>query len=280
MTTVIVIGDTGGNANVLDACLQMAGVLGNDVPSDRMIIHVGDVVRCHAQFRDGNRESAERIHDLALNNPTNFVQLLGNHESAALGGPARPGWDVKASIDLPTSETLQQLWDTRLIRLAAACDSKEWGPVLVTHAGLTRSRWLELRSPQTAYDAAARVNKDMGAPLPEWARAGSLVREQDGMADTTWAEVNRELDEPWIAAGDAPFSQIHGHASPFNWAANDWWPDAPSEVRSATSVQPSLRRTVTRLAPSRFAISVDWNLGDAPITDVSTWPLLEVEPPT
>lgn len=279
MRTVVVIGDTGGNANVLDACLELAGVMDSLVPEDRMIVHVGDVVRCHPQFRRGNRESAERIHSLATNNPTSFVQLLGNHESAALGGPSRPGWDVEASIDVSTSKTLRELWEAQTVRLAVACDSKDWGPVLVTHAGLTRSRWQGLGSPRSAAEAAVRVNEDMGKPLARWARAGRLVGQQDAMADTTWAEVIRELHEPWIAAGDAPFSQIHGHASPFNWAANDWWPDAPATVRSATSVQTSLRRTVTRLAPARFAVSVDWNLGDVPINHVSTWPLLEVELP-
>lgn len=91
----------------------------------------------------------------------------------------------------------------------------------------------------------------------------------------TWAEVIEELYGPWLAAGDAAFTQIHGHASPWNWASDGWWPAATPAVRAATTVDRIRRRTVTRLGPeerSPVAVSTDWMLGDQAATD--TWPVL------
>ncbi len=76
---------------------------------------------------------------------------------------------------------------------------------------------------------------------------------------------------PWLAAGDAPFPQIHGHASPWNWAEDAWWPTATPAIRAATSVDTAARRTTTRLG-SKLATSVDWTLGNESSSQV--WPLL------
>lgn len=277
MSRLVVIGDTGGNATVLHGCLDRAGAVNGRVPPGTTVLHVGDVVRCHASFRNGNRESVELVAELLAANPESFIQLLGNHESAALSGPRRASWDVASSIDARTAALLSELWSSGAMRLASAFTTSQLGPVLVTHAGLTRSRWYDLSTPGSPAQTARAINQDVGRPLPEWARAGLLVGAEDDHSDTTWAEVNLEFYEPWILHGDAIFSQIHGHASPFNWQANAWWPDAPSSVRAATTVEASMRRTVTLLSPVATAISVDWNLGDEPWSDSPDWDLLSLD---
>ncbi|WP_338418499.1 hypothetical protein [Nakamurella antarctica] len=142
---------------------------------------------------------------------------------------------------------------------------------------MTRARWLDIGQPANAAKAAAAVNRDMQLPIRDWARPGRLVGDMDAAADTTWAEVNLELYQPWLLNGDAPFSQVHGHSSPFNFQQDSWWPDATSLVRAATRVDKRIRRTVTLLTPSIKAIAIDWNLGDVPIDDVPSWPLLQLD---
>ncbi len=277
MRSAIVVGDTGGNAIVLADCLYRAGVRGIEIPQDRVILHVGDFVRCQPQFRIGNGESIRRVAALARANPESYIQLLGNHESAALGGPARASWNVDASLSTGDRRHLENLWSDGQLRLAHVLETTCWGRVLITHAGLTRGRWVALGAPMDPRTAATLINRDIGKAPVQWARAGSLVCKQDLKADTTWAEVNEELDAPWISAGDAPFSQIHGHAAPFNWRTNMWWPDAPSEVQARTYVDHENHRTITQLALDRVAVSVDWNLGDDPNRAEARWPLLRLQ---
>jgi hypothetical protein len=127
------------------------------------------------------------------------------------------------------------------------------------------------------------INADVGRPIHEVIHGGILTGHDPGTdaedADVTWAEINTEFYGTWLAAGDdAPFSQIHGHASPWNWSTHTWWPDTPPSIRRITSVHPHVRRTVTPLARTDrhhpTATSVDWNLGNRPTR--STWPALMV----
>ncbi|MGL5830456.1 MAG: metallophosphoesterase [Angustibacter sp.] len=274
MKTIIIIGDTGGNPDVLKACLSDAGAQIGRIPANRLVVHVGDVIRCHPKFRSGNHESMEIVCELQARNPDSYIQLMGNHESAALGGPSRTSWNTTLSVDKRTTGILHSMWRRGALRLAIGLTTVEMGDVLITHAGLTRSHWLELGAPGTAAEAAEKINRNHGRDLHSWARAGRLVGMEDPLADVTWAEVIRELSLPWISAGDSPFSQIHGHASPYNWQTADWWPDAPLELRANTAVDMVQHRTTTQLSSTTHAVSVDWNLGDLPLGHGPTWPLL------
>ena len=181
--------------------------------------------------------------------------------------------------DAGPAEVLRSWWTGGQLQLAIALTTEEYGDVLITHAGLTRGRWLQLGAPGAAAEAARLINLDVGEPVDEAIHGGVLTGADAGSAakraDVTWAEVLTELYEPWLAAGDAPFTQIHGHAAPWNWAKGGWWPEASPAVRGATEVSRCERRTTTRLTPRRdgpVAVSVDWMLGDQPTTQ--TWPLL------
>lgn len=269
---VALIGDIGGHVSVLEDCLRSLGV-GPDyaIPGDLVIVQVGDLVRCTTGFLRGNRECVALAgHLLARNGGHRYVQLAGNHESAALGGPCRSTWVLDECVDDDIVSTLKSWWATGdmvlahpLVQVTSADASDTVGDVLVTHAGLTAARWDSLGSPRSVIDAARLVNRDVGAPMAQVSRAGSLISGEVGeMADTMWAEVNREFYLPWLGRRDAPFVQIHGHASPFNWATGSWWPDTPLEVRGATEISHQLRRTRTRFDNGFEAVSIDWMLGD------------------
>lgn len=273
---IVFIGDIGGNPNVLLDCLERAGVSDGMVPDGTVIIQVGDLVRCHKVFREGNDHAVRIAGDTLRRNPESYVQLIGNHEAAALGSPARENWDVLGSMTDRARRQLDELWTNGAMRLAVTVTTKEFGAVLATHAGLTRARWAAMGSPKVAEDAATTIRMDERAPMQNWSRAGLLVDDFDSEADVTWADVNLEFYEPWLTHADMPFTQIHGHASPFNWQSGDWWADATPAVRSATDVNFQAHRTITSLGPQRVAVSVDWNLGDAPLNSAPDRPLLEL----
>lgn len=175
---------------------------------------------------------------------------------------------------------MKRWWDEGQAQLALAVRCQEHGDVLITHAGLTRGQWRRLGSPPEPFAAANLLNADVGKPVNEVIHGGALADIDAGpdaeRADVTWAEVIDELYGPWLAAGDAPFSQIHGHASPWNWITGTWWPTATPSVRAATAVDTAARRTTTYLGP-KLATTVDWTLGSQPSSRV--WPLLILNHP-
>ena len=143
----------------------------------------------------------------------------------------------------------------------------ELGPIVISHAGVTRSNWRSVGA-KSASATVKSINKLVGSDLGKTSKPGKLVNEQVNRgSDVLWAEVNQELYSSWIGH-DVPFSQIHGHAAPWNWATNSFWPDTPSSVRQRCLIDYENRRTVTWLGKKRtkksdgpVAISVDWKLG-------------------
>lgn len=57
-----------------------------------------------------------------------------------------------------------------------------------------------------------------------------------------WAEAASELIEPWALYGTAPFAQVHGHSSAYDWRRGrpQRWA-SPLVAASITRVRPSLR---------------------------------------
>jgi hypothetical protein len=277
---VAVVGDIGGQLIVLQRVLEELGAHPGSgrLPADLAVVQVGDLVRVGGRGLDnaGCVATAARLWDA---NPGRWVQLLGNHDVALLGGPRRTAWPGPDSADVNVARVLQGWWDEHRARLALAVSCRALGDVLITHAGLTRGRWLHLGAPPDPYAAADLVNADVGAPIDQVILGGALTDVDAGpdgeRADVTWAEVIDELYAPWLSAGDAPFTQIHGHASPWNWSTGSWWPAATPAVRAATTVDPTVRRTTAELAAGDggpLAVGVDWMLGDVPTA--STWPPL------
>lgn len=285
MTRMVLVGDLGGQRGTMQSVLEELGV-GTDLrlPSELHVLQVGDIIRCSPQLREHNSWVAKTIRSLLLNNPGRWTQLVGNHECAALGGPSRLDWNLEASFTDECRDVLEQLWTEGRMRIASSTQYlDDDSPVLVTHAGLTRARWLDMGQPDTA-EAARLLNEWVSMPFDSFSEPGSLVSgELNPLADPLWAEVNLELYEPWVVRGQMPFHQVHGHAGPFNWNAGEWWPDCPPEVRRLTHLDERHRRTTTRVSDEtegyRFH-GIDWMLGDEP-TDVS-WqlPMSRLSPPS
>ena len=276
---VVVLGDVGGHPDVLRR--SVASVGGDPqtmrLPQGVALVQVGDVVRCSRAPAIRNDECIELVDRAMSVNGEMWVQLLGNHDLALLGGEHRRGWAVGGTARPETVATLERWWNEEVAVLATSAVSADLGPVLITHAGLTVERWNMLGRPSSPAEAAEAINVDVGSPVACFSRAGDLVGSSDPLVDVTWAEVNSELLTPWLVRGKSPFAQVHGHASPFNWQAQEFWEDASPDVRSATRVNANQRRTVTEMPAGSTFVSVDWMLGD--VDPGRGWDLLELSRP-
>jgi hypothetical protein len=274
---VAVIGDIGGQAAAFRDTLHALGADPTTLtlPPGLAVIQVGDLVRAGAGPGLDNDACVDLATRAIRANPGRWTQLFGNHDLALIGGPAKPDWPGLPLAHADTIERLRPWWTDHTALLATALACREHGQVLLTHAGLTRIRWQHLGQPTTASDAARLINRDLDHPVPDVIVGGALTGTQPASPpgpDVAWAAVNTELYQPWLDAGDMPFTQIHGHAAPWNWTANTWWPDTPPAIRAATTTDPAARRTTTRLTPGgHLAISVDPNLGNHPARH---WPPL------
>lgn len=271
---VVLVGDVGGQIGVFERVLSELGIDPHRpvVPDGTLVIQVGDVVRASSSDELDSVLCEALADELLRLNPAGYIQLLGNHDLAAIGGPGRPGW-VRTGFG---GEIVRRWWSQREAKLAVALTDERGEQILVTHAGLTLGYWTRLGRPDAA-DAARMLNSLVGAELSGVLQPGRLVRGPANTgADVVWAEVCLELLEPWIESAEVPFLQIHGHASPWSWELGTWSEDASPRVRAATRVQSPVRRTVTDVGAlptggRAWFESVDWALGDR--RETRTWPL-------
>lgn len=274
MKTVLV-GDIGGHLDVFQKVLRQIGVSENLVlPKDVEVIQVGDLVRANPNFVHSNTEIVRLVRSIILSNPGRWTQLYGNHECAALGGPTKPSWDLSQSFEPECTKLLTDLWRSGAATLATTVRSED-SEFLVTHSGLTCARWKKMGRPDARL-AANIINNSVGRDFATFSVPGRLISGRTNLqADTLWAEVNYELLLPWIESREVPFSQIHGHASPFHWPDDNWWSDTPHEVRSRTAINRDVRRSQTRLdAAGKICMSIDWTLESDPPHRI--WKLLEL----
>jgi hypothetical protein len=139
------------------------------------------------------------------------------------------------------------------------------GGVLVSHAGLTVGAWRTLADGTSDPEvAAAALNATMLSDPPGPLGSGGRLTGGPTRADVgcVWAEVCLELADPWLAEGRMPFSQVHGHASVFNWAAAEFWSDTTAHVRVAADVDEVSGGCRVRVGDTEL-LSVDNGLVDA-----------------
>lgn len=270
---VAVLGDVGGQTKVYEEALCSIGVDPDKgiLPKDLDLIQVGDVVRMNPSPHLDSRGCMEISDRLLRNNPGRFVQLLGNHDLALLGGAHDPHWKIE---DLPISRfILEQWWSEKLPSLAVSLSSSvgDDDDILVTHAGMGYNYWKSV-SGADALETAKALNARVGTNVPDWEVPGHLVTGVDNPdADTAWALVGAEFHATWIDR-EMPFNQIHGHACMLHWDTKEFWPGVPDTVKAMTTLNMEDRYTVTYRPDGRWVRSVDWILQNDPID--FEWPVL------
>jgi hypothetical protein len=230
---------------MLRRCLAELGAdtSSGTLPEDLVVVQVGNLVH-----KGPDSAAVVALVDrMLLGSPERWVQLIGNHEAQeGLGGPSF--WPE--ALDEPTRRHLQRWVRSDQARLAVALDTVEYGPVLVTHAGLTRPKWEDIGHPDAPEAAASALNDELASD-PERAFApGEMLGLRPRLTvGVTWASP-RELLASWDME-QLPFSQIHGHANPRRWASGTWAPGVS-------------RRTAARatLDAGRRHCDVEWPGGE------------------
>ncbi|MGH9016693.1 MAG: metallophosphoesterase [Acidimicrobiales bacterium] len=264
---IAVLGDVGGHAWVLRRCLEELGVdtATGAVPDDLVLVQVGNLVHVGPDST-GAVGLVDRVMTAA---PAQWIQLLGNHEAQeGLGGP-----DFWAeSVADETRAVLRRWVDGGGARLAVALDSVEYGPALVTHAGLTRHKWVALARPDDPAAAAGLVNKELASDPPLAFAAGEMLGVKPRLpVGVAWASP-RELLASWDME-PLPFSQVHGHASPRRWTSATWAPGLPRRTTAQAALDDDRRHCTFAWPGGGHIVCVDPDFG-AQVAAVPLVPLM------
>jgi hypothetical protein len=246
------IGDIGGHIREFESALGALGcdIATGEVPPGLLVVQLGDLV-------DRGPDSASAV-DLAdrfiRNGGGRYVQLFGNHE-----GQRFTDLHLKHAGPLPeqTLATIRRWWSTRRARLAVALDTEQFGPVLVTHAGLSPTVWREIGAPSTAAQAAERLDRFVGRDVDRAFTPGPDGGSGALHPGVTWGEP-ADLYIAWLAGGDPPpFGQIHGHASAWSWKHRRWRKSTPDAVREAAVAVDPERCHVRFALQGRTFVGID-----------------------
>lgn len=209
-----IIGDIGGHLDELVGALVSLGWDRGTcaLPSGLCVVQVGDLVH----RGPNSAEVVDLVDRIIKTNPGQWVQLMGNHEAQYV---IEESFLWEETLPVRAVETLRTWWAEGRMSLAHAVDGERG--LLVTHAGLTAGCWRSLGSPTNALDAAGRINSFSKDPSHAiYARGRMLTGRRDTSAGVLWAEAGEELLLGWLAASTpAPFDQVHGHSSAYNWSS-------------------------------------------------------------
>lgn len=261
MVVAAIFGDIGGHSELFAEALENLGcdVDAGTVPEDLTIIQVGDLVD-RGPDSDGVVEMVDRFI-----RSDQWVQLDGNHEARFLGGPKF--FDHHSVSSEPSESAVETLqgWkrDGHLIHAVAVVRDAENG-FLVTHGGMHRSLWLQLREPDVIN--AAKLINDLSDERAY--RSGIMLHNgrfprPDDSVGVVWAATWDELIVPWQVAWNEnnevpPFHQVHGHCTLYHWGKKKYHMH-PNYI-DHVSIDTSSRMSQYHLAGKKF-FQVDPGLG-------------------
>jgi hypothetical protein len=167
---VAVIGDVAGHLDELRTELRRLGADGGTgrLPGDLTVIQVGDLVH-----RGPASDAVVALVDGYLTHqPTQWVQLVGNHEAQYLRDPV---FEWPERISARSRDTLRRWWAEGQMWVATwARDDAE--SFLITHAGVTADFWRgTLAAPGSAEQAAITINSLLSVDDRALFRAGTML---------------------------------------------------------------------------------------------------------
>jgi hypothetical protein len=269
---VAVVGDVGGHLDELRRELERLGADNTTarLPPDLTVVQLGDLVH-----RGPESEAVVALVDRYLTNQAGqWIQLVGNHEAHYLREPL---FEWPQRIPAHTVEILHRWWVTGQMRAAVAITTPN-EDFLVTHAGLTADFWRKtLGSPGTAVQAEAAINSLIGTRDSLLFRAGHMLtgRRKDRAAGPLWASPATELVPGWLET-EMPFSQVHGHASIYDWQLGQI--RAPADIAEVTTVDHDARHETVTLRGGRI-IGIDPDHGRDATTSWRAWEIMTDVPP-
>lgn len=280
---IAIIGDVHGHADELTAKLIDLGMDPETLmlPEDLTVIQLGDLIHKGLQ----SHVVLHMVDTIMNQQPHQWIQLIGNHEAQYVYEKLFE-WDDELNDD--DADILRKWLRNGKLHAAAYTITPAGNEALITHAGLNYDVWkIVLGRPRSAREAAARINAGIYHKTAWlWAPGEMLQGVPNRMAGPLWTSATAELYPSWLNAEamevPAPFSQVHGHSSLFNWG-NNWvepgfreadlslgTDEQAAEVRSRARVNTDARHLHVRLAGETF-IGVDPEHGKRP---ARSWDLL------
>jgi hypothetical protein len=261
---IAVLGDVGGHVWMLRRCLQELGAdsTSGTVPDDLVVVQVGDLVH-----KGPDSAGVVGLVDrMMTGSPGQWIQLIGNHEAQeGLGGPRF--W--QEALPQSSRADLRRWVDSDQARLAVALDTVEYGPTLITHAGLTREKWEVIGRPDAPDEAAITLNKELASDPDRAFAAGEWLGVKSRVpVGVAWASP-RELLGSWDME-QLPFSQIHGHASPRQWTSDTWAAGLPRRTTARATVDRQKRHSDFLWPGGEHVVCVDPDFG----ADAASVPLI------
>lgn len=263
---IAVIGDVGGHANPLRHELARLGARPDgSLPEDLLVVQVGDLIHRGPD----SAQVVDMVDDYLRAQPTQWIQLIGNHEAHYLQPPVF-AWPE--SLGRRHIRMINRWWKNGSAAVAAALDTADES-FLVTHAGITAEFWARvLGGPRTAAEAARRINDLAKSDADTVFRAGAMLHGTTATdAGPLWADTMTELLPGW-ADRQMPFSQIHGHNSITAWRGDDSGVP-PAGIEALVTVDADAKHEAVHLAGGRL-IGVD---PDHRGTPTIPWRALELE---
>ncbi|HEX4249778.1 MAG TPA: metallophosphoesterase [Pseudonocardia sp.] len=260
------IGDVAGHLAELRAELRRLGAdeATGRLPDDLTVVQVGDLVH-----RGPESDQVVALVDRYLTEqPAHWVQLVGNHEAQYL---REPMFEWPQRIGAEAGQTLLRWWTEGRMQVATwvRADAESF---LITHAGLTAEFWrATLGCPSSAEQAAATINSLIGARDHALFRAGTMLNRswRAGGVGPVWAASGTELLPGWLDT-TVPFSQIHGHDSPYDWQRERF--RTSDKIARLTVLDHEAKHAVTTLPGGRI-IAVDPGHGSQARTPWRAWEL-------
>jgi hypothetical protein len=261
---VAVIGDISGHLDELRTELRRLGADGatGRLPADLTVVQVGDLIH------RGPASDAviALVDDYLTHQPTQWVQLVGNHEAHYLRDPVFH-WPDR--ISARSRDTLRRWWAGGQMRVATwVRDDDE--SFLITHAGVTAGFWRTALSVTSSVEQAAiTINSLIGANDGALFRAGAMLhgRRRARSVGPVWAATATELLPSWLATR-LPFSQIHGHDSIFDWQRRRF---RAADALARLTVLDEKAKHETTVLPGGRIIGIDPGHGSHPRQPWRAW---------
>jgi len=250
---ICVIPDIGGHATAFNTMLKQAGVKNCQIPKNTTIIQLGDLVH-----KGPDSVECVNIAEKLINtNPDRYIQLVGNHEAHYLGGVQLYGRAGVVKIPDSTIKILKYWWKSNIMKVAFAATT-EYGNMLFTHAGITKTFWNEINSPITAEETAHVLNNLKSNKQDLIFREGKLTLGGNARFNVgpLNARTGAELASEWLTNGSMPFSQTHGHETLYWWTDKTWHYDVPTYVKEKATVDLRNKRTHLKIG-DKHIFSVD-----------------------
>lgn len=257
----IILSDISGYLTVTDEKLSQHGVSIREgiVPKNTLLILNGDLVH-----RGPESEEVLECVDKIIHQP-NVIVTIGNHDALYLG---KAGFQWNENVP-NASQTYTQWWNDGTMIPACGLRTRT-GDYLVTHAGLSHQLWVHMGSPRTMdktlsglmncvndgsfFNMGEMIGHHSLCPGPIWCSARELL--------SSWNQ-NPEIQEV------APFHQVFGHSSPYDWTWKRWWVQS-NELKNRTTLFPKLRQSVSIVAGVQF-ISTDPGHSTRPAPSWEPW---------